>query len=186
MPGELSMIDREGIEAALLEEHSKAQSDWIRLQIGGDGKAFGELWDIIRTGKPPLPQRAAWTFGHCVDENTALFLPVLDEAVDHLLDDSAQQHVAVRRNLLRALSLADCLPEDAGHLFDRCLLWVRDPSQPAAVRVYAMEIAGRIAFPYGELRDEVIHAIESNVKDGTMAFRSRARHVLKKLRAGES
>ena len=136
----------------------------------------------MKTGEPPLPQRAAWTFGHCVDEKPSLLLPILDEAVDHLLNHSDEQHVAVRRNLLRSLSLANCLPEDAGHLFDRCLLWIGDPSQSAAIRVYAMEIAGRIAKPYPELCDEVIAAIESNVKDATMAFRSRARKVLGELR----
>ena len=180
------MIDRKAIEAALLEEHSRAQSDSIRLLIGGDVKAFGELWEIVKSGEPPLPQRAAWTFGHCIDENANLFLPILDEAVEHLLDKSEQQHVAVKRNLLRALSLADHLPEDAGHLFDRCLLWMNDPFRPAAVRVYAMEIAGKIAMPYQELRAEVINAIESNVKDAAMSFRSRARHVLRKLRKEDS
>ena len=176
------MIDRKAIEAALLEEHSRAQSDSIRKRIGGDAASFGGLWEIVKSGGPPLPQRAAWTFGHCVDEKPSLLLPILDEAVDHLLNHSEEQHVAVRRNLLRSLSLANCLPEDAGHLFDRCLLWVGEPSQSAATRVYAMEIAGQIAMPYPELREEVINAIESNVKDSAMSFRSRSRKVLAKLR----
>lgn len=176
------MIDGKAIEAALLEEHSKAQSVSIRKRIGGDAASFGELWEIVKTSEPPLPQRAAWTFGHCVDEKPSLLLPILDEVVEHLLNRADQQHVAVRRNLLRSLSLANYLPEDAGHLFDRCLLWVGDPSQSAAIRVYAMEIAGRIATPYPELRDEVINAIEANVKDSAMSFRSRSRKVLATLR----
>ena len=177
------MIDRKAIEAALLEEHSKAQSVLIRERIGGDAVSFGHLWEIVKTGEPPLPQRAAWTFGHCVEEDASLLPPILDEAVDHLLNRSDSQHLAVRRNLLRALSLADCLPEDAGHLFDRCLLWVGEPSPSAAIRVYAMEIAGRIAMPYPELRTEVIDAIESNVKHAAMSFRSRSRKVLARLRS---
>jgi hypothetical protein len=177
------MIDRKAIEAALLKEHSKAQSVLIRARIGGDAASFGKLWEIIKAGEPPLPQRAAWTFGHCVEEEVSLLPPIVDEVVNHLLNRSDEQHVAVRRNLLRALSLVDCLPEHAGHLFDRCLLWIGESSPSAAIRVYAMEIAGRIAMPYPELRAEVIEAIESNGKDAAMSFRSRARKVLAKLRS---
>jgi hypothetical protein len=174
--------DRETIEAALLEEHSKAQSDWIRELINGKPQAFGILWEIVQHGEPPLPQRASWTFGHCVEEKASLLKPILEGVVEHLLEKSEHQHQAVRRHLLRALCLVDQLPQDAGHLFDRCLLWVGDPSQSAAIRVYAMEVAGRIAEPYPELRAEVIDAIESNRKDASMGFRSRARKVLRKLK----
>ena len=163
------MITGKAIETLLLEAHTKAQSDRI-------------LWEIVQHAAPPLPQRGAWTFGHCVEENPTLLKPVLSQVVEHLLNESEQNHLAVRRNLLRALCLADCLPEDAGHLFDRCLLWVGDTTQPAAIRLYSMVIAGRIAAPYPELCADVIDAIEANAKGATMAFRSRSLKVLDALR----
>ena len=163
----------------LLAEHTKAQTLKIRDRIGGDRARFARLWELIQSGKPPIPQRAAWVFDHCIRENPALLDAHVEEAIAQL---EIPGHPAVHRAILRALSQPDTrLPEDAGHLFDSCLARIGDASQPVAIRAHAMETARKIADPHPELHPELIEVITANQRGTSPAYRARARMVIKRL-----
>lgn len=163
------------IREQLLQEHSKENTHLIADYIGKNNKRYQELWELVRDGEPPLPQRGSWVLTQ---------LPVSDRHVSEMITalENPGNHDAVKRHLLKILSMAD-IPEDhAAALFDRCLDWLSDPATAVAVKVYCMDIATTIALPYPELREELKVIIEDQMKHRkTMGILSRGRKMLKKL-----
>lgn len=166
------------IAEALLKEHSKAQTLAVCDAILKSPYLFDELWELIKSGEPPIPQRAAWVLSHLGDMNPAILYPVFAEAVALL---HAPRHDAVHRALVRTMSQLK-IPEDyEGELYDLSIAWIGSPLKAVALRIFCMDIAAAIAMPYPELREEIRLVIESQMDWGSAGYKSRGTRVIKRL-----
>jgi len=87
----------------------------------------------------------------------------------------------VRRSTLRMLCRY-AIPEDQqGLATDLCLDWLVLESIPVAVKAYSMEIMQKICMIYPELKEEVIAILQDHMHNNTVAFKARARHIIKAL-----
>ena len=66
---------------ALYENYSKAGMEHIATQVTKGAWPFEALWHIIKTGEPPLPQRAAWAMDHTLERRPELLHTILDDAI---------------------------------------------------------------------------------------------------------
>lgn len=166
--------------ATLEANYSKAGMERIARLIADGTLSFRELWEVIQTGDPPLPRRAAWAMGHTLEHKPELFQSIASEAAEAL---QTPQHDAIYRALLKGFL---CLPviaeEQQGPLFDRAIRWILDPKAGTAVRVFSISLAAKIAAGIPELEEEVCLSIESQWEQGTAGFHSRGRKVLKRFR----
>jgi len=167
------------LKEALLTEHSKSNTLRIAAWIGDDPGRFNELWEIIKTGAPPLPQRASWVFGHCCERFPDLLKPHLDEIVSFL---PLPHHNSIHRNFCKTLATIDIPEEHQGTLYSLAIDWIFSQKVPVAVKAHCMEIAYKIARPIPELREELAIVITDQMDYGSAGFKSRARIILKRLK----
>ncbi|HXX65530.1 MAG TPA: hypothetical protein VEO56_17135, partial [Bacteroidota bacterium] len=60
------------LEAEILEEHSRHQSDRIAAWIGSDRKRFAALMKLFLKGDWCLTQRSAWIVSICAERDPSL------------------------------------------------------------------------------------------------------------------
>ncbi|MDF1739443.1 MAG: hypothetical protein P1U86_09815 [Verrucomicrobiales bacterium] len=171
------------IREALLEEHSRSQSDLISAYIGNHRHRFAELISLVYTNEDPLARRAAWTMGHCCREHPELIVPHLDRLIEFLAEPGI--HPAIVRNAFLVLQTVDIPAALQGRIFNLCYECIDACEQTIATRVYAMTILAGICRSEPELAGEVELLITQHFRDGSPGFKSRARHIrreLKKLR----
>ena len=167
------------LQQSLLQEHSKANTLAIARQILAGAFTFEELWELIKNGEPPLPQRASWVLDAVTGEAPESLLPYLPEAVALLRQPN---HNAVYRNLLKALERT-ALPEELqGEVYDYCLNQLLNPKALPAIQAFSMSLAVKIADGIPELQEELALVIESQMEFNTAAYKARGRRILTLLR----
>ena len=167
------------LRQSLLREHSKANALAITRQILTGVFTFEELWELIRNGDPPLPQRASWVLDTVTAEAPDSLQPYLPEAVSLLLQPN---HNAVHRNLLKALERTAIPEEFQGELYDFCINALLNPKALPAIQAFSMSLASKIADGIPELQEELTLVIESQMEFNTAAYKARGRRILSILR----
>jgi hypothetical protein len=176
LPNSVVLPNEMDIHSALLDVHSKDQAVKISEYIGDDKERFAELAYLFLDGDCRTMQCACWPLSHCVERNPALAYPYLERLVDML--PRKDVHDAVRRNTARMLQYVDIPEPMQGKVYDLCVERVDDPSEPVAVRVFAMAVAARIARDEPDLIGELKLIVEKHMPHTTAAFHSRARKIL--------
>lgn len=168
------------LEDILLKAMSRAQMDKAVTWVGNDQQRWYELWNILMRNEEPISRRAAWA----LDIHFAKYPHMLDLDIPTLLKKLEEPcHSAIQRHLLKMLAFSPGLSEEYhGELFDLGIRYTDNPSLPIAVRVHAMELAGRIALRYPELFGELKLVLEAHFKEGSAGFKSRAKRWLKKAK----
>lgn len=162
----------------ILREHSKAQTMRIANWIGNDPKRFARLATLFLEGEYRITQRAAWVISHCADSYPNLIIPHLG---DFLGLAENPPHVAVKRNVLRVMTLIK-IPEDLeGNAYDLCYSLARQSKEDVAVRCHAMTILTTLALKYPELKVEVCDIISSLRDHDSPGLRSRSKKLTKML-----
>jgi hypothetical protein len=169
------------LESALKKEHSKSQCDRIVRYIGNDKLRFGELMKLFFSGEYRIIQRAAWPMSYCIRNYPALARPYLTRFLDKL--ESSDAHPAARRNIVRLLQYVEIPKRFQGRLMNRCFQFIEDPGEAIAVKAFSLKILENLAALYPEIIPELKQIIESRWDQETVAFRSRGRHILKKIAA---
>jgi hypothetical protein len=164
------------IRDEILAEHSKRQTMKIVEYIDGDAEKFAELMKLFLGPVYRTSQRAAWAVNYCAEHNKKLVKPYFPKLVEQLERDDV--HVAVRRNVVRMLQFIDIPKRLEGRVFDACYNLLNDPSEPVAVRVFAMTVAAKLAKDEPELLNELRLVATKYPQAATVGFRSRARRVL--------
>jgi len=164
----------------LLKEHSRINTDIIAKAIGNDAGEFKKIIDIIYKEKDPLPQRASWLLAVVNNKHPELLQPYLEKFIDTITDLKID---AARRNMLVVLASHDIQKKLQGKLISVCFDFILSPTEVVAVKTHAMQCIANIAKTHRELIPELKSAIEDQLPKTTAAFHSRARMVLKKLKA---
>lgn len=166
---------------SILKEHSKRQTDKIVRYIGKDPKRFAELVDVFLNGPYRVTQRAAWPLSYCVAEHPNLINPHLKSIL--VFAQKPGVHDAVRRNTMRLLQFVAIPKTLKGTVADLCFKYLGSPSEPIAVKVFAMTVLTQLAAEYPELKNELIPLIEQQMPYGSAGFRSRGMKSLKLLKS---
>lgn len=168
------------VRAALLREHSKANTMRVVKWIGPHRDRFAELVTVFLGDDPVLAQRAAWVLGHTGYAYPALFEDHLPDFIEVLKE---AVHPALHRNILRVLAEGKVSVPEAleGELVDQCFTFVAKPNLPAAIRVFAMQVVANYCAQYPDLAVELKAIIEDQMEHGTPGFRSRGQKILQQL-----
>ncbi len=166
------------IEAALLNEHSKANTLFIANHIGNDKKKFRKLMKIFSGNNLRATQGAAWVLSMCCDRNPELIIPYLNELVLNLKKEIP---VAVKRNTVRILQQVDIPEELYGETVDICFNLLNDSNEPIAVKVFSMTVLFNIIQFIPELKNELRICIEDQMPYGSAGFKSRGKKILRSL-----
>lgn len=166
------------LREALLYGHSKVQKNAIADYIGGSKELFGALWEEIKSGEEPLPQRAAWALEECVSRQPELFDDIMEEAIALL---PGTHHDAFYRNITKILSQREIPEKYQGILFDLAINWMLDPTKAVAIKAHCMTLAFNIAMPIPELREELAIVLKDQMEFNSAGFCSRGRKILKSL-----
>lgn len=162
---------------ALLAEHSKSQMKKIVQYIDRDPTKFAELMKVFLGDTYRLSQRAAGVLNYCAENHHELVKPYFGRLIDQLEREGS--HVAVRRNVVRMLQFLEIPRRYRGRIFGACYNLVNDPSQPVAVKVFAMSTAARIAENEPDLLNELKLVVDKYLPHSTAGFKSRARKIFK-------
>jgi hypothetical protein len=126
-----------------------------------------------------LAQYAAFTVSMIGSRDPEMFYPYIRPMFDRL---DKNVHDAVIRCVLQIFQDLD-FPEDLeGLIFDKCMSLLISPKNPAAFRVYAMNILVNICEKYPELKVEVKPVISDVLQASELpSITSRAKRELKRL-----
>jgi hypothetical protein len=165
--------------AAILKEHSKAQTARIVHYVGKDKEKFAELMKLFLQGEYRVTQRSGWPLSICVEKCPELIQPYFKKLLDYL--DKPGTHEAVTRNIVRILQYVEIPKRFQGRVMSACFEFVSTPDTPIAVKAFSLTVLEHLAEIYPEIKPELKVIIEERWEHETAAFRSRARKIMKKL-----
>lgn len=166
------------IREALIAKHSKEQTVKIVNYIGNDSEKFSKLMSMFFGDDCRLAQRAAWAVSHVTESSPALVQPFLAKMVNCLT--SKKVHDALKRCVLRSLQYLEIPEKLAGKIYSISLDLIDEPREPAAIRVFAMSAAAKIANGQPDLMNEISLIVNEHLEHSSAAFRARAQMIFKK------
>ena len=166
--------------ADILEvDRSKQRISELILQLEKEGFAFGEFFEVLPTIKLPVRWYLCWMLTHYVERNP-------DHGTTHqnLIWETlkACNNDSMRRDLWRTLTFIQISEDLSGEIYDKALSTITSQNYPIAVRAHAMYVAGNIAKPYPELRNELLLILKDFDQEESAGIRSRARNLRKALK----
>lgn len=167
----------------LREELSKKQGKaWVEnivAWIGTDAKRFKELMLYFLEGDYVTVQRASWPIGIIGERQPQLILPYLPVMIKRMHDKDV--HVAVKRNVVRALQYADIPEAVHADVMNICFDFLADPRETVAVRCFSMTVIDNLSKIYPDIKQELNSIIEEQLQHETTAgFKSRAMKILRR------
>ena len=162
----------------ILKEHSKAQCTKIVRWVGTDQKRFNELFNLFLNDEYRVVQRSAWPVSYCVIAHPAFINKHWNKLIKNL--QKPNLHDAVKRNSVRLLQNVIIPEKYRGEIMDICFKYLGSPTEPVAVKVFSLTVLGNLARYYPEIIPEIRILIEDQLPQQTVAFKSRAKKLLKK------
>lgn len=167
------------VEAALLEEHSRRQTDRIAAWVGGEPRRFAAVVRVVLANAPVMAQRAAWVMSVVAEAHPAWARSHLGALLDHLARPNL--HPAVTRAIFRMLQFAPIPGALEGRLLTVALT-AMGSAAPVAIKVCAMTVVKRLAADSPELLGEIRQLVADQLPHASPAFRARARREFPSLR----
>lgn len=166
------------LKNAILEKHSKAQTDRIVRYVGHDKKRFDALMKVFLEGDQLVQQRGGWPLSYCAQDNPSYVLPHLGKLLKLL--QRTDVHNAVTRNIVRMLQDVTIPKRYQGPVMNICFDFIAAPQQPAAIKAFSLTILEHLADAYPDIVPELKLIIAERWPHETPAFHVRARKILKK------
>lgn len=168
------------LKEEILKEHSKNQTLVIANYIGSNQQTFDELIHLLLHDEVLVAQRAAWVLRYSVEMYPFLIKKHLSSLINHL--DKPDLHDSVKRNtlcLLRYVKIPDKL---LGKIVDLCFRYLKNETEPIAVRAYSLNMLSEICAAYPELNHELKMVCNDLNSEDSPALKACIRNALKKLR----
>ena len=162
----------------LLEEHSRAQTDFIANIIFNHPPVFMEFWQIFLANEEPVSRRAEWVVDVCSETHPEWIVPLLTELTETFPEFT---HDGLKRHSLRIIARSPFPKEKLGELASICFDWLTLRGESVATKMYCMEILYRISELEPELKPELADSIRLQMIEGTPGIRSSGKRILKKL-----
>lgn len=164
----------------LLTEHSKSNTLKMLQWIGNDEYRIEQLIRLLLSDDSRVVQLASWLVSSLAERHPALMEKYLSEIILRMTDDN--QHVGVRRNMIRALQFMPIPQILQGQVLGACFSFLADPKEGNVVQVFSMTVIERMTKEYPELIPEFKSIIEWNLdNEPSPAFRNRAQRILLRL-----
>ena len=152
-----------------------------------------ELIDITFHADRVIGFRTAWVLEHICLDDPIVFLPYIAyfiSRIKEVTNPGCKRHYAkiimhltdrkatpIIRQYMNGLELEPVVEQ----LFD----WMIDPKVLVAVKVFAGEALFNLRSRYPWIAGELAEQLEFLMRDGSMAIRTRGRHLLKELKSGK-
>lgn len=167
------------IKTALLKQHSKKQCLVIVKYIGKNPDRFAELMKCFFEGEYRVTQRAAWPMSYCVEKYPELIKPYFKKLLNNLSKPGL--HDSVPRNTVRLLQYVEIPEKFHGQVMDICFRYISSPTEAVAVKAFSITVLQNLATKYPEIINEIKLVIEERWDYETIAFKTRAKKLLKEL-----
>lgn len=167
------------IRAALLKEHSKNQCNLIVKWVGNDQDKFDELFGLFLKDEYRVIQRAGWPVSYCVEKHPNLIQKHFSKLLKNL--NKKGNHDAVKRNTIRLLQYVTIPEKFHGQVMDICFKYISSPTEAVAIKAFSITVLQNLARQYPEILNEIKLVIEERWDYETVAFKTRAKKLLKEL-----
>ena len=165
------------LREALLKEHSREQCNRIVSYVGNNKKRFAELMRLFFEDEYRVVQRASWPISICVEKHPELISPYIKRLLNNLSRKGV--HNAVIRNTMRLLQYVAVQPKYHGQLMNICFELIQSNEMPVAPKAFSLSILHNMSVQYPEIIPELKLIIEDRWEHETVAFRTRAKKILK-------
>ena len=151
-----------------------------REAVIADKSLFSQLFRFILSDDPRLAWRSCWIIDTASVDFPELLSGKLPEIIKALI---STKNGSLKRHFTRILCRYK-IPEDyLGVMVNRCFELLI-PAEPAAVRVFAMQILFNISQQLPDLKGELIVVLESLLEgENSAGFVNRSAKLLRKLRS---
>ncbi|GAB1405763.1 MAG: hypothetical protein PHX54_00680 [Lentimicrobiaceae bacterium] len=166
------------LEAALLREHSRSNTDFLTNYILRNPEMFEELWIILLKNEDPLSRKAAWVADYCAEIRPDLIVERVEELAQKV---STFKSDGLKRHALRMLSRTTLPVQNLGYLIDVCFKWLENKSETVAVKVYCMLILSEVCKQLPELTNELLDIINIQMPEATPGFKTCGKKIIKQL-----
>lgn len=165
----------------ILKEHSKSQKDKIVKWIGNDQKKFDQLFQLFLDDENVVMQRVAYPLSFVVEQYPGLIKKHLPKLIKNLRKPG--HHNAIVRSTIRILQDVDIPGKLHGDVMNICFDYITDPQEKPAIKAFSLTVLQNLSRQYPDIKNEIKVIIKERWDQETMAFRSRARKILKELAA---
>ncbi|HEY3390714.1 MAG TPA: hypothetical protein VGK38_14145 [Prolixibacteraceae bacterium] len=171
--------DIENIKQNLLGIGDEGREIWKKAVIS-DKQIFDQLYQLIFMDDKHLAWRSCWIIDNASEESPDLLADKIPEIITALLSTN---NTSLKRHFTRILCRYQIPSEYLSAVVDKSFELL-SPSEPAAVRVFAMQLLFNITRELPDLKGELICVIESLMDEGGSAgFINRSVKLLRKLRS---
>ena len=167
------------IKTALLKEHSKKQCNLIVKWVGNDQEKFDELFNLFLHDEYRVVQRAGWPISYCVEKHPNLIKKHFTTLLRNLKKKGI--HDAVKRNSIRLLQHVDIPERFHGQVMDICFQYISSPTEAVAIKAFSITVLQNLARRYPDILNELKLVIEERWDYETVAFKTRAKKLLKEF-----
>ena len=168
------------LRQTILAEHSKANCNRIVKWVGDSQKRFDELFALFINDEYRVVQRAAWPLSYCSIKHPAFIQKHLGKLLKNV--ERPNQHIAVKRNTVRLLQYITIPERFHGTVMDLCFGYIASPNEAVAVKAFSLTILQNLSHQYPEIKNELKLLIEERWDHETVAFRTRAKKILKEIK----
>lgn len=167
------------LRGQIVKEHSKANCARIVKWIGASQERFDELFYLFLNDEYRVIQRAAWPLSYTVIKHPELIQKHFRKLLINLRKPGI--HDAVKRNTVRLLQYVDIPRKYHGEVMDICFSYISAPAEPVAIKAFSLTILQYLSDQYPEIKNELQLVIEERWDHETVAFKTRAKKILKDL-----
>lgn len=166
----------------LIERIESCNSKWNALFLAGY-IVENPIWlvlilELMENNDNKKAWKAAWVLDHVYLENPNL----INGHVDTMIGLFVQSHCdSTRRILGKLLSFYDITEKVDGNFVNYCFDLLLSETVAVAVKVHAMQLIFNISQTYPELKAELKLTIEEQMPNNTVAFKARAKRLLKRM-----
>jgi len=152
---------------------------WKRTVIADD-QLFEQIFHFIFSDDPKIAWRSCWIIDSASEDYPDLLTDKIPAIISGLL---TTKNSSLKRHFTRILCRYKIPDEYLGEVVDRSFLLL-STNEPAAVRVFAMQLLFNIAQDFPDLKVELICYLDNLLEEGASAgFINRATKLLRKLRS---
>jgi hypothetical protein len=165
------------LQQAILEEHSKAQTETIVRYVGSDAKRFAELMTLFLGKDKKVVQRSGWPLSYCVERHPDLITPHFKHIIPLLTKPPI--HNAVHRNIMRLLQHVAIPKKYHGQVMNACFEFITSNDTEVAIKAFALTVLDGLSKEYPDIKGELKLVIEERWPYETAAFKVRAKKIIK-------
>ncbi len=164
------------LRSEISQRFGRTKAQWLAHYIVQDEARFAELIGYVLGGEEEL-KYAGWLISHCMHIDPGIIRPHLGPLIHHLAEPGVSDSTV--RSIVKALAESDIPPELQGYALQHCFDLLIDPKQTVAIQVHAMQTVFNLSQNEPDLLRELQLVIEAGMENGTAAYRSRGRKLLK-------